>query len=147
MDHVGKGRFSRRSFLAGSVAGAAGLVSGGILSGEPLQTASCGSLDRELTEGPYYLDRAILRKNITEGRPGIPLQLQLSVLDARTCKPLENPAVEIWHCDRAASIPGLRKWAPGVRDRAVFRRSPWDGVAREHRPMDISVQIIAWMHI
>jgi protocatechuate 3,4-dioxygenase beta subunit len=65
-------------------------------------------LTPELTEGPYYIDGAKLRRNITEGQPGAPLALRLSVLHATTCKPLEAAAVDIWH----ASAGGLYSGEP-----------------------------------
>jgi hypothetical protein len=58
--------------------------------------ASC-TLTPELTEGPYYLD---LRKNITEGRPGLRLDLRIRVINASTCKPI-YPG---WYQGRATHI-------------------------------------------
>jgi protocatechuate 3,4-dioxygenase beta subunit len=56
-------------------------------------------LTPEMTEGPYYVDGDKLRRNITEGKPGVPLALRLTVLDVSTCKPIKGAAVDIWHCD------------------------------------------------
>ncbi|MFT4039847.1 MAG: intradiol ring-cleavage dioxygenase [Thermomicrobiales bacterium] len=61
----------------------------------------------ELTEGPYYLDADLLRENITEGTPGVPLQLQVLVADSNTCTPLTNAAVDIWHCDAQGYYSGV----------------------------------------
>ncbi len=36
----------------------------------------------ESTEGPFYLDDHKIRRNITEGKPGVPLMLRLGVVDA-----------------------------------------------------------------
>jgi len=36
-----------------------------------------------------------------EGRPGIPLRLAVTVLDTRSCLPIRNAVVDIWHCDSA----------------------------------------------
>jgi protocatechuate 3,4-dioxygenase beta subunit len=52
-----------------------------------------------MTEGPYYLDVNLIRRDITEGRPGVPLALSLTVERASTCKPIKGATVEIWHCD------------------------------------------------
>ena len=41
-------------------------------------------LTPEQTEGPYYIPNERVRRNITEGRPGAPLVLRLSVVDAST---------------------------------------------------------------
>jgi protocatechuate 3,4-dioxygenase beta subunit len=53
----------------------------------------------EQTQGPYYLPGDKVRRNVTEGKPGVPLTLKLSVLDIATCKPIKGAAVDIWHCD------------------------------------------------
>src|SRR5690349_21989004 len=47
-------------------------------------------LTPELTEGPYYVDGEKLRRDITEGKPGTALLLNLKVLNARTCKVIRN---------------------------------------------------------
>jgi protocatechuate 3,4-dioxygenase beta subunit len=71
------------------------------------------SLDPELTEGPYYLDRGLFRRDITEGKPGIPLTLRTVILDARTCSPIEKAALEIWHCDASGVYSGFTKMGAG----------------------------------
>lgn len=57
------------------------------------------TLTPELTEGPFYLDVDLVRRDITEGRPGTPLRVTLTVVDADACSPLPNVAVDVWHCD------------------------------------------------
>jgi protocatechuate 3,4-dioxygenase beta subunit len=52
----------------------------------------------EVTEGPYYFDPQLVRADITEGRPGVPVVFRLQVVD-QSCKPLEDARVDIWHCD------------------------------------------------
>jgi protocatechuate 3,4-dioxygenase beta subunit len=104
-----------RALLKLAVAGAAvagsplrGRLTGG---GSPAEAAASGSLacvlTPELTEGPYFLSGDKLRRNIAEKRPGTPLTLNLSVLDASTCKPLANAAVDIWHCDSGGTYSGV----------------------------------------
>jgi protocatechuate 3,4-dioxygenase beta subunit len=60
----------------------------------------------EQTEGPYYLDDHKVRRTITEGRPGVPLTLRLTVLNVSTCKPIKGAAVDIWHCDAGGVYSG-----------------------------------------
>ena len=60
----------------------------------------------EQTEGPYYVDDAAVRRNVTEGKPGTPLTLRLTVVDVSTCKPIKGAAVEIWHCDAGGVYSG-----------------------------------------
>jgi hypothetical protein len=108
-------RMSRRASLAslgGFVAGAAGLAglraaddAGAGPAGVASGLVSC-VLAPEQTEGPYYVDDAAVRRNVTEGRPGVALTLRLTVVDASTCKPVKGAAVEIWHCDAAGTYSG-----------------------------------------
>ncbi|MFE0328072.1 intradiol ring-cleavage dioxygenase [Streptomyces sp. NPDC058960] len=63
-------------------------------------------LTPEQTEGPYYLDLETVRKNITEGKPGVPLTLRVKVIDTTTCSPLPGTAVDIWHCDALGVYSG-----------------------------------------
>lgn len=56
--------------------------------------------------GPYYVAEEALRSNIREGETGVPLSLRLLLLDARTCKPLEHAAVDLWHCDGSGIYSG-----------------------------------------
>ena len=64
-------------------------------------------LTPESTEGPYYLPGQPTRRDITEGRPGEPLALQVSVVDAGSCKPMERADVELWHADAEGVYSGV----------------------------------------
>jgi protocatechuate 3,4-dioxygenase beta subunit len=64
-------------------------------------------LTPELTEGPYYIPNEKLRRNITDGHPGTPLILLLTVVDASTSKPIKGAAVDIWHADAAGTYSGF----------------------------------------
>jgi protocatechuate 3,4-dioxygenase beta subunit len=61
----------------------------------------------EQTEGPYYIADEKLRRDITEGRPGVPLLLRLRVVDASTCRPVKGAAVDIWHTDALGVYSGF----------------------------------------
>jgi protocatechuate 3,4-dioxygenase beta subunit len=62
----------------------------------------------EQTEGPYYLDDAAVRRNVTDGKLGVPLTLRLTVVNVTNCKPIKGAAVEIWHCDAAGAYSGVQ---------------------------------------
>ena len=53
----------------------------------------------EQTDGPYFLPGDRMRRDVTEGKSGVPLALKLTVVDVSTCKPIKGAAVDIWHCD------------------------------------------------
>ena len=68
--------------------------------------ASC-VLMPEMTEGPYYIDDAAVRRDITEGKAGVPLRLRLTVVDADTCRPIPRASVEVWHADALGNYSGF----------------------------------------
>ena len=72
----------------------------------------CG-LTGEQPRGPYYIDGTLRRRNIVEDRVGVPLTLNLRVIDGQTCRPLQNVAVEIWHCDAEGVYSGYTAMGPG----------------------------------
>jgi protocatechuate 3,4-dioxygenase beta subunit len=57
-------------------------------------------------EGPYYLDPRLVRAQIAEGRTGVPLRLDLHVIDGAACKPIERARVDIWHADARGIYSG-----------------------------------------
>ncbi len=72
------------------------------------ETPSC-VLASEQEEGPYYVDGAVMRRNITEGKPGVPLRLRIVLMDAKRCSPLSNAVIDIWHCDPSGIYSGFER--------------------------------------
>jgi protocatechuate 3,4-dioxygenase beta subunit len=123
-----RGQLARRTVLvAGGVAvtavGVAGALSVSASAQEnaphphpPKATASgeaCYTLTSELVEGPYYIDADKIRRDVTEDQEGIPLTLDLKVIDADTCRPLRNAAVDIWHCNASGIYSGYEASSGG----------------------------------
>lgn len=132
-------RISRRDSLVrlGGLLAAAGAVGAWKVADEagagPAAVASglvtC-VLAPEQTEGPFYLDDHRVRRNITEGRPGVPLTLRLGVVDVSSCKPIKGAAVDIWHCDAGGVYSGTS--TQGTEDERFHRgiqRTDAKGVA------------------
>lgn len=69
------------------------------LFGDEAEAATTCLLTPETTEGPYWVENRLTRRNITEGKAGLPLVIRFTVLNAKTCRPIPNADVEIWHCD------------------------------------------------
>lgn len=123
---IGAGR-TRRAVLRDAGAAGLGLAGIGLLgcgddsdAGTSTSTAAVGTpsggstastpactLAPEMTEGPYYLDLERVRRDITEGSPGLPLRLETKVVDASSCEPLSGAAVDIWHCDALGVYSGI----------------------------------------
>ena len=104
-------RLTRRRLLGLAAFGATGAA-------WPVEDASAGPravasgavtcvLAPELTEGPYYLPNEAVRRNITEGKPGTPLRLHLTVVSTSSCKPIKGAAVDIWHADASGVYSGV----------------------------------------
>src|SRR5437016_12486613 len=65
------------------------------------------TLTPEQIEGPFYLDQARIRDAISEGKPGVPLQLMLRVLEASAAgAPIPQAAVDVWQCDALGIYSG-----------------------------------------
>ncbi|KAG7439817.1 aromatic compound dioxygenase [Guyanagaster necrorhizus] len=60
-----------------------------------------------VTEGPYYHKVGHpIRQNIAEYQIGVPLLLDIGVIDVETCKPLPNILVDIWHANATGHYAG-----------------------------------------
>jgi protocatechuate 3,4-dioxygenase beta subunit len=108
-------RLSRRSILrlAGVAAASLGTgawetreAEGGGPAAVEAGSVSC-VLTPEMTQGPYYIAGEKVRRNITDGHPGSPLMLRLTVVDPANCKPIKGAAVDIWHADAAGNYSGF----------------------------------------
>jgi protocatechuate 3,4-dioxygenase beta subunit len=73
--------------------------------GRPIAGDPCPPTPRQ-TEGPYYFDPRLVRRDIREGRPGVPLRLRLQVVGAADCAAAGRARVDIWHCDAAGAYSG-----------------------------------------
>jgi protocatechuate 3,4-dioxygenase beta subunit len=81
---------------------------------EVIQNDTC-VLTPEVTEGPYVWPRSqTLRQDMTESQPGVPLWLDVGVLDMATCEPLENVLVDFWHCNATGSYSSFDALSPNT---------------------------------
>ncbi|MDA9399380.1 intradiol ring-cleavage dioxygenase [Bradyrhizobium sp. CCBAU 45389] len=104
---------TRRSFLGFVSASAAGLLPGRA-EAAPAATDSEPAciLTPQAEEGPFYSDPKLVRSDIAEGKPGVPLTLRLRVIEAGPCTAIRGARVDIWHCD----AKGLYSAFPGQSD-------------------------------
>jgi protocatechuate 3,4-dioxygenase beta subunit len=129
-----RGTLLRLAGLAAVAGGGAGwkLASSDDAGAGPLAVSSglvsC-VLTPELTEGPYYVAGERLRRNITEGKGGVALRLRLTVVNASSCKPIRNAAVDIWHCDALGVYSGAIAGNPGTNFLRGVQRTDAKGVA------------------
>jgi protocatechuate 3,4-dioxygenase beta subunit len=74
--------------------------------GEPIEGAMPSDVD-----GPFFVDQTPVRSDMTEGRPGLPLELRFTVLDLAG-NPLEDATVTLWHCDPLGYYSGYLDTSP-----------------------------------
>jgi protocatechuate 3,4-dioxygenase beta subunit len=104
---------SRRRFLASTAALATTLqLQRAARAAGLMADAQVCTLAAEQEVGPYYVANELIRSDISEQKPGIPLSLRILVLDARTCKPISNAAVDVWHCDALGLYAGFTQQNP-----------------------------------
>jgi protocatechuate 3,4-dioxygenase beta subunit len=61
--------------------------------------ASACTLTAEQEEGPFYVAVDAVRENIVLGQTGLPFELTITIVNSRTCKPMKQAGVDIWHCN------------------------------------------------
>lgn len=54
-------------------------------------------LQPEVTEGPYYVDGELIRKDIRETQVGVDLYTDVQFVDVSTCEPIPNLYLDWWH--------------------------------------------------
>lgn len=64
-------------------------------------------LQPEVTEGPYYVDGELMRRNITDGQAGIPLYLDVQFVDTSTCEPVPAVFIDLWHSNSTGVYSGV----------------------------------------
>jgi protocatechuate 3,4-dioxygenase beta subunit len=103
-DPAGPGLSRRRLLQHAGALGLAAAAGGSIGAGRVLAApatagaASALALTPEQEEGPFYVAIEKIRKNISLGRPGVPLHLHVKVANTAG-KPITGAACDIWHCD------------------------------------------------
>lgn len=64
-------------------------------------------LSRDGTEGPFYVQKDLLRSNITEDRRGLPLKLEIMVIDGE-CQPISDVWIDLWQADASGNYSGYQ---------------------------------------
>ena len=88
------------SLVSGSVHAASSLASGGALRETPdpeelgLLAGGC-TVTASDVQGPFWLNTALQRQDITEGYPGVPLRTYLRIHSAATCGPIAGAVVDV----------------------------------------------------
>ncbi|KAJ5663236.1 hypothetical protein N7507_003967 [Penicillium longicatenatum] len=65
-------------------------------------------LGPDVTQGPYYVSGELIRESIAETQSGVPLYMDIQVLDTNTCEPLPNIYMDLWHCNATGVYSGIQ---------------------------------------
>lgn len=90
------------------------------ISPNPGPAAEVCAITPPQPEGPYHIS-APSRRDVREGKPGIPLALEFHVHQGASCAAANDISIEIWHCDAAGEYSGHPK---------EFARKPWETIKR-----------------
>lgn len=103
---------SRRHFLRTAAGTASALHLARAARALGLEAPDVCTLAAEQEVGPYYVANEMIRQDIRENKAGFPLQLELLVMNNRTCKPLAHAAIDLWHCDALGLYSGYTSMNP-----------------------------------
>ena len=64
-------------------------------------------LTPEVTQGPYWVQGELIRHDVTEDQEGVPLHLDIQLIDVNTCEPVPKVYLELWHCNSTGVYSGV----------------------------------------
>ncbi|RHZ55591.1 hypothetical protein CDV55_104592 [Aspergillus turcosus] len=64
-------------------------------------------LASDVTQGPYYVSGELIRSDITEDQAGVPLYVDVQMVDSSTCEPVTNVYLDFWHCNATGVYSGV----------------------------------------
>jgi hypothetical protein len=73
-------------------------------------------LQPEVTQGPYYVDGELIHSDITDGQEGVPLYLDIQLIDTSTCEPVPAVYMDLWHCNATGVYSGVAASGNGNSD-------------------------------
>ncbi|KAF4892080.1 hypothetical protein CGCVW01_v014260 [Colletotrichum viniferum] len=73
-------------------------------------------LSIETTEGPFYVEGEFVRWALWDDEFGIPMYLDLQIIDTETCEPAPDVWVEVWHANATGVYSGVVTNANGAGD-------------------------------
>jgi protocatechuate 3,4-dioxygenase beta subunit len=77
--------------------------------------ATC-TLVPESTIGPYWVSGELVRTDLTEGEPGVPLHLEMQFVNTGDCGPVPDLVVDLWHANAMGLYSGISSRGQGGPD-------------------------------
>lgn len=73
-------------------------------------------LNPEGMVGPFYVTGELIRSDITEDQPGVPMTIDAQFIDVETCEPVEGIWWDIWSCNSIGVYSGVMSWGDDGKD-------------------------------
>ncbi|KAJ5760421.1 hypothetical protein N7520_007577 [Penicillium odoratum] len=73
-------------------------------------------LNPESVVGPFYVTGELIRSDITESQPGIPMTINVQFINVETCEPVPGIWWDIWSCNATGVYSGVMSWGNGDKD-------------------------------
>lgn len=73
-------------------------------------------LNPEGETGPYYVKGELIRQDLREDQPGVPIVIDGQFIDVETCEPITNLYWDIWNCNSTGVYSGLIATGNGNTD-------------------------------
>lgn len=74
------------------------------------------ALHSETILGPYWVEGEYIRSDIAEDQAGVPLHLDIQIVDVNTCLPVSDMVVDVWHCNATGIYSGVSAAGQGGLD-------------------------------
>ena len=68
----------------------------------------------EVTDGPYYVNGELIRKDVKEDQVGIDLYLEVQYVDVTSCQPVPELFVDVWNCNATGYYSGVESGQGGL---------------------------------
>ncbi|OMP85266.1 hypothetical protein BK809_0003936 [Diplodia seriata] len=94
------------------------------------QNSSC-VLSPEGEIGPYYVLGELVREDIVDDEPGVPVSIEGQFIDINTCEPITDLYWDLWHCNSTGVYAGVVGSGNGNEDdTANLNRTFARGIAK-----------------
>ncbi|KAJ3358039.1 hypothetical protein HDU83_000096 [Entophlyctis luteolus] len=115
-DSLGLSRRDAASFLAETHLATRTGLSPSSSAADVFGTTVACILEPEATYGPYYVEGEYVRSDIRESQQGVPLYLDVQIVDTTTCTTIPEVYVEFWHTNATGVYSGVAANGNGNAD-------------------------------
>ncbi|ORY90108.1 Intradiol ring-cleavage dioxygenase [Leucosporidium creatinivorum] len=90
-------------------------------------------LSPETTQGPYYHDRGHpIRQNMAEDQLGLLFLMDVGVIDVKTCEPLPDVLVDLWHANATGHYAGHPEQEEALKWEGPEHQGPRKGLLSKY---------------